>query len=885
MALFPGAKLGPYDIVAPLGAGGMGEVYRARDIKLGRDVALKVVPEAFAQETERIARFQREAQVLAALNHPNVAAIYGFEDSGKIHALVMELVEGPTLADRIKEGALSPVEALQIGKQICEGLEYAHERGIVHRDLKPANVKVTSDGAVKLLDFGLAKALESVTTAGDISTSPTISRMATQAGVILGTAAYMSPEQARGKAVDRRADIWAFGCVLYEMLTGKVPFGGDTVTDTLAAVIKEEPSLDRLPSATPLAIRNLLRRCLDKNPRQRLCDIGEARIAIEQVLAGAPKDLEAGARLPHTKGNWKIVASAVALTAVLAYLAALRWGSTLPAMPLLKLEIPVQNMDLDTGQPLSFSPDGKKIAYISKGRVWIRFLDQLEPREVPGSEGAVQITWSPDSTTVAFATAKKISKFSIRGGEPINIADVPGQMSAAAGIAWEANDQIILTTGFTGLLEVSSQGGNPVPVLDPDPKGEADFHGCNLLPNGRGIILVVHRKAEGPDTIAVFTGKTKKGLLTLPGENLFGAVYSPTGHILFRQSSKTPGLWAVPFSLAKLEATGKPFLVAPDAGFPSSSAGGMLAYIQGANARLTQLVWVDRNGKTLGTIGQPAVQAPVPSLAPDETRVAIAAEKENSPSTNVWVQDITRGTRTLLASESTNYRFTFPPSWSPAGDSIAYQVGSNQTDLSIVVKAADGTGAAERLVSGISGAFSRDGKYFFFSSWNDEKKKWGVWYLPLQGDRKPVPFLEADSSDAVLSPDGHSLAYASNESGRSEIYIRPFPSGESRLQVSVNGGDWPHWNRRGDELYFAEGSDIMVVEVKTGPKLALSPPRKLFTRQLNGIGSASGRPDGFDVTGDGKRFLLLQEANKQTTGQSIVVVQNWIAEFQDRTKN
>ncbi len=885
MPLAPGTQIGPYEIATPLGAGGMGEVVRARDTRLGRDVALKVVPEAFAQETERVARFQREAQVLAALNHPNIAAIYGFEDSGKIPALVMELVEGPTLADRMRQGALSPGEALPIAKQICEGLEYAHERGIVHRDLKPANVKITDDGAVKLLDFGLAKALESETTAGDISTSPTISRMATQAGVILGTAAYMSPEQARGKAVDRRADIWAFGCVLYEMLTGKAPFGGDTVTDTLAAVIKEEPSLDRLPSATPPAIRNLLRRCLDKNPRQRLCDIGEARVAIEHVLAGASNELEVGAQLPQTRGDWKIVAIAVALTAVVAYLATLRWGSALPETPLLKLEIPVQNMDLGTGQPFNLSPDGKKIAYISNRQLWIRFLDQLEPREVPGSEGAVQITWSPDSTAVAFATAKKISKFFIRGGEPINIADVPGQMSAAAGIAWEANNQIILTTGFTGLLEVSSQGGNPVSVLDPDPKGEADFHGCSLLPSGRGVIFVVHRKAEGPDSIAVFTGKAKKVLLTLPGENLIDAVYSPTGHFLFRKSSKTPGLWAIPFSLAKLEATGKPFLVASEAGFPSSSATGMLAYVKGASARLTQLVWVDRNGKTLGMVGPPAVQAPVPSLAPDESRVAVVAEQENNPTTNVWVQDVTRGTRTLLASESTNYRFAFPPSWSPGGDRIAYQVGNNQTDMSIVVKSADGTGAAERLVSGISGAFSRDGKYFFFSSWNDEKKKWGVCYLPLQGDRKPVPFLEADSSDAVLSPDGHSLAYASNESGRSEIYIRSFPSGESRLQVSVNGGDWPHWNRRGDELYFAEGNDIMVAEVKTSPRLALGSPRRLFTRQLSGIGSASGRPDGFDVTGDGKRFLLLQDAGKQTTGQSIVVVQNWIAEFQDRTKN
>lgn len=885
MALAPGTKLGPYEILSAIGAGGMGEVYQAHDTKLRRDVALKVLPVQFVRDAERIARLEREAQMLASLNHPNVASIYGLEDSSGVRALVMELVEGPTLRDRVARGPIPLDEALPIAQQIAEALEYAHEHGIIHRDLKPANVKVPPDGKVKLLDFGLAKALEDSPAVGHISTSPTISMAATQAGIILGTAAYMSPEQARGKAVDKRTDIWAFGCVLYEMLAGKSAFGGETVSDTLAAVIKEQPSWDRLRGDVPPAIRQLLRRCLEKDPKQRLHDIGDARIAIEEHLAGAPEVHEIGTGAPEIKRGWKIVGSAIAVTAIVTYLATLRWGPATPETPLRKLEIPVQNMDLGAGQPFNFSPDGKKVAYTSNRRLWIRFLDELEPREVPGTEGVVQSSWSPDSTGVAFATAKKISRVSVGGGEPIAIAELPGTMSAVAGIAWGENDQIIFTTGFTGLLEVSSQGGNAVPLLDPDPKEEADFHGCNLLPNGRGVIFVVHRKVGGPDTIALFTGKAKKGLLTLPGENLYGAVYSPTGHILFQQFPKTPGLWAVPFSLARLEVTGKPFLVAPGAGFPSTSSAGMLAYVQGTSERLTQFVWVDRSGKVLGTVGPPALQGPFASLAPDGSRVAIAARKENSPSTNVWIQDITRGTRSLLAAESTSYRITSPPSWAPAGDRIAYQVGSNPTDMTVAVKAADGTGESQMLVRGSTGTFAPDGKYFFFSSWNDEKKKWAVWYLPLQGDRKPVPFLEAGSSEPMLSPDSHFLAYTSDESGQSEIYIRSFPSGENRLQVSANGGEWPHWSRHGDELFFAEGNDIMVVQVSTSPKLALSPPQELFTRQLNGIGTSSGRPDGFDVTGDGKRFLLLQDASKQTTGQRIVVVENWFAEFRDRNKN
>ena len=890
MPLSPGTKLGPYEIVAPLGAGGMGEVYRARDTRLDRTVAIKILPTHLADRAELRERFDRVARTIASLNHSHICSLYDIGHQDGTDFLVMEYLEGETLAARLAKGPLPLGQVLQIAIEIADALDKAHRKAVTHRDLKPGNIMITTSGS-KLLDFGLAKLTQETSPAGGpFSQMPTAQHAITAQGAILGTLQYMAPEQLEGKEADARTDIFAFGAVTYEMVTGKKAFDGQSQASLIAAILERDPP--PIPSLQPMisaAMDRVIKKCLAKEPEKRWQTASDLADELKWIAeAGA----QAGAPAPVVSQHQsrERLAWSVATLSFVGLVAAVVVGGVAyfrhaPEPPLRKLEIPVQSMDLGAGQPFNLSPDGKKIAYISKEKVWVRFLDQLEPREVTAIAGAVLITWSPDSAEVAVATAKKIVRLPILGGEPITVADWPGVMSAVAGIGWGANNQIFFTTGFTGLLEVSSGGGKPTPLLTPDSKEESDFHGCNVLPSGRGVIFVVHRKKGGPDTIAIFTGEAKKDLVTLPGENLYGAVYSPSGHILFRQTASTPGLWAIPFSLARLEVSGKPFLVAADAGFPSSSSDGMLAYARAANERLTQFVWVDRTGKVLGTVGQPAIQAPFPSLSPDGSRLAIAARKENSPNTDVWVQDVTRGTRTLLASEGTNYRLTFPPSWTPAGDRIAYQTGNNQTDLTISVKAADGTGEARNLVRGISGTFSPDGKYFFFSSWNDEKRQWLVWYLALHGDLKPVPFLETGSSEAVLSRDGQSLAYASDESGRSEIYVRSFPSGENRLQISVSGGNWPHWSRRGDELFFADGDDIMVVRIKTIPQLALSLPQKLFTRQLNGIGLSSGRPDSFDVTGDGKRFLLLQDASKQASGQSIVLVQNWFAEFQDRIRN
>ncbi len=463
--LSAGSKIGIYEVVAPIGAGGMGEVYRARDSKLGRQVALKVLLDSFASDASRMARFEREAKLLASLNHPNIATIHGLEDSGATRALIMELVEGPTLADRIRQGPVPMDEALPIARQICEALEFAHEHAVIHRDLKPANVKVTPDDAVKVLDFGLAKALEGDPASVDIATSPTMSRMATQAGILLGTAAYMSPEQAKGKSVDRRADIWAFGCVLYEMLTGKMAFRGETVTDTLAAVIKEEPDWSLLPANTPVRIRVLLQRCLQKDPKQRLRDIGDARISLDEVISGAP-DANAPASVPsltrESRRLWLVVAIAAVPVLVAAIFAYLYFRPKPPAaVQEVRFQVALPEKTTFSGGAPIVSPDGRKLAFIltgvdGKARLWIRSLDTLEAHPLDGTEGANGWPfWSPDSQSIAFSSTGKLLKVDVAGGPPQTLCDV----NLVLGGTWNPDHKILFSP--VGTLVQIPDGRDP----------------------------------------------------------------------------------------------------------------------------------------------------------------------------------------------------------------------------------------------------------------------------------------------------------------------------------------------------------------------------------------------------------------------------------------
>jgi serine/threonine-protein kinase len=877
-----------YQVIEKIGAGGMGEVYRASDPKLGRDVAIKVLPEVFARDKERMARFQREAQVLASLNHPNIGAIYGLEEDGDSCALVLELVEGPTLAERIDTSPVPADLAVSIALQIAEAVESAHERGIVHRDLKPANIKLTLDGKVKILDFGLAKALE-----GDrdgsgsafLSQSPTITGRTTGAQVIVGTAAYMSPEQARGENVDRRADIWAFGVILFEMLTGRKLFSGETVSDTLASVLMRDPDWDLLPANLPVRLRRLLRRCLQRDPKRRLRDIGEARIVLEEIAAGAPDEeapKEIGAARPMSRRLRLALAGAGAL--LVAGATAIGWTLRPEGaeVPLRKYEIPIGDVDpnLASGTTLAISPDGGSVAYLHADRLWIRELAKLEARAIDGSNGAQKPFWSPDGAYVAFGAGGKLWKVASTGGTPTMLCELPDPFTPAAGGAWKKDGRIVFCTGSGDLFEVSSKGGDPSSILAPEAETEEDFHNVQALPGDRGLLFVVHRN-EGFDQIDLLVNGKRRQVIRLPGQSISMPVYSPSGHILFRRSPTNPGIWALPFSLSKLEATGEPFLAVPDGALPSVASDGTLVYVHGNVAARSQLVWADRTGRVLGPIGPVQEQDPFPALSPDGRLVAIAV-KEND-NRDIWIIDTVRETKTRLTFEDGS---DSNPMWSPSGEKIYYLSGSSTDQFTIRMRSADGSGEPIDVVKGWGPRLSRDGKYLFYDS--HEGGTWNIWYVALGADGaakgEPVHFLKSKATEAgpALSPDGRYLAYFSMESGEDEIYVKRFPEGDGKWQVSVSGGHWPNWSADGKTLYYADGDDLMAVPVETGSSLRLGSPQKLFTRTPCGVQLGFGWSPNFDLTADGERFVFVQAAGGEKEKQAslgITVAQNWYAEF------
>ncbi len=858
-----GRTLGHYQVLEKLGAGGMGEVYRARDTRLNRDVALKVLHPAFANDPERMARFEREAQLLASLNHSHIAILHGLEESSGVRALVLEYVPGDSL-----HGPLPLEEALPIARQIAEALEYAHDRGIIHRDLKPANIKITPDGKVKVLDFGLAKALDAAPAASQASpNSPTLSLAATRAGVILGTAAYMSPEQAKGQPVDRRADIWAFGVVLCEMLTGRQLFAADTVAETLALVMTKDPAL---PEAPP-AIASLLRRCLDRDWRRRLQAIGEARIILEEPSSGS-----GSLPIPTSPRRWPV--RAMAGLAVVAALAgalavwALRPSATVP--PLRKLELAVARLDSTLGSPFALSPDGNKIAYTSQNRLWVREFDQFEPREIPGSAGAGRPFWSPDSSQVGYLGGGKLWRAAASGAGLATICAISGGSNDAGGGVWTRDGRVLFSTGSSGLFAVSANGGDPKPVLESDAESETDFHHPSGLPEDRGVIFAVHRKTTGYDTLAVWNGRQRQVILQLTGQSLSNPVYSPTGHILYYRWPNNAGIWALPFSVEKLKATGEPFLAFPNANYPAVAPDSTLAMVRGAGSWGGQLVWVDREGRLVGKIGEAQPLSPVPALSPDGRRLAIV--NLDPSQSDIWIHNLVRGVRTRLTFGPES---ELVPVWSPAGDRIAYRVGASTADNAIWWKAADGSGQAEELVKGHTPSFSADGKTLLYSA--VKGRAFDLWRLPLTGDRKPVPILESPGVKLFprLSPDNQYVAYASDESGREQVYLTRFPGGEGKWQVSLNGGMWPHWSAQGHRLFYTEPDNTVVeVEVTLRPALQFGAPRKLFSRPRSGSPPPFGWADGFDVSKDGSRFVITQHA-EQSGPAVISVVQNWFQEF------
>ncbi|MGB9067203.1 MAG: protein kinase [Candidatus Acidiferrales bacterium] len=897
MALSVGTNLGPYEILAAIGAGGMGEVYRARDAKLGRDVALKVLPEAFARDAERMARFQREAKVLASLNHANIASIYGLEDSGATHALVMELVEGPTLADRIKRGPIPIRETVAIARQICEALEYAHERGIVHRDLKPANVKVTSDDAVKVLDFGLAKAIEGDAASIDIATSPTMSRMATLAGVLLGTAAYMSPEQAKAKPVDRRADIWAFGCVLYEMLAGKMTFSGETVTDTLAAVIMKDPDWSQLPAATPIRVRVLLQRCLQKDPKQRLRDIGDARIALEEVLAGAPEASPAATSPVWLRPLPWVVAVALAIAlAVLAWVHLRANNATAGISEVVRFQI-LPDAKLPAGGPFAVSPDGRQLAFTVVGpdgttSLWVRALDSLEARPLPTSESAVigPFFWSPDSRYIAFGDGPKLKKIDVTDGSVETLCDVLGVL--ALGGSWNRDGEIVFGQASGPIMRVSANGGSASPLTVRDPShAEISQAFPSFLPDGRHFVY--SRYADKSEGTGLYLGsldakpeeQSSKPLLAADS----GGIYVPSsgqdsGQLLFIRGGV---LLAQSFDVRRLELVGEPVTVADrigifrNYGLFSVSANRVLilrSYGGGGNFQLT---WLDPQGKAVGTAGESSAQFPSVSISPDGARVVVSRFDQVPV---LWLTDFSRGTST---------RFTFGSSyalggaWSPDGSRIIF-TSNRDGKYDLYQKPANGLKDEELVLRSSSDRelptdWSRDGRFLIYNVVSPQTKS-DVWVLPLESDKRPFPFLQTESNeqDGRFSPDGHWMAYVSDESGRDEIYVRTFrpdaPGGTSdaggKWLISMGGGTQPRWRRDGKLLYYlATDGKLMAVDVATATGFQSGAPKALFhipSPQNGSVGQS------WDVAPDGKRFLFPVPTSGEDTAPFTVVL-NWQA--------
>ncbi len=895
MRLSAGQRLGPYELLSPLGAGGMGEVYRARDTKLGRDVAIKVLTVEVAQDPERLARFGREAHLLAALNHPNIAAIHGLEEEGAQPFLVLELVEGEDLAVRLKRGPIPVDEALEIAKQIAEALEDAHAKGIVHRDLKPANVKLTSDGKVKVLDFGLAKAYAGDTGTGassaDLSQSPTLARSGTLAGVILGTAAYMPPEQASGKTVDKRADIWAFGVVLFEMLTGRALFTGETVSEILASVIKEEPSWERLPADCPPAIAKLLRRCLRKRPRERLQDIGDARLELSDVLAGVPEDLESatpGTAVPRAaerrriRERWAWAAVALVSSGLAALLALLHFAQVPAVRPAAHFVIEMPDGVSFSGfDPLAISPDGRFLAFTARppngnqSLLWIRPLESPAARPVPGTEGAESPFWSPDSGSVAFFAGPELKRIILSGGAAQKVCPLP--LTGIAGGTWSPSGTIVFASGGSSasrLFAVAANGGEAKPLTTLDQsRGETGHTMPWFLPDGRRFLFMVgspRPESGGLHAASLDSPGERRRILAQGGR----FEYAPPGRLLFVRENT---LLAQSFDWKRLEAKGEAVPVAqsvdsfayvPSWGWFSASAGGVLAYMARGESN-HQLAWLDRKGGRLGNVGKPAAYGQI-VLSPDERRVAVEipdAEGNN----DIWLIELARAVASRLTFDPAS---EMDPVWSPDGRELVFARDRNgRRDIVRKSLSANETESLllESPVDVYVKSWSGDGRFLVYVT-NDAGKE-ATWALPLKGGGKPEPLLNTGFriDQPQVSPDGRWLAYISEESGRWEVYVQPFRRAGEKLRVSPEGGGQPKWRGDGKELfYLSTDGRLMAVDVRPGEaRIEVGLPTALFE---------AGRfaPDYYDyaVTADGQRFLMKVPVEKDA-GRRIHVIINW----------
>ena len=884
-----GKLLAHYEITAEIGKGGMGEVYQATDTKLGRDVAIKVLPEEFAKDAERVARFQREAKLLASLNHPNIAAIYGLEESDGTHFLVMELIEGQTLADRIKAGAIPVEEALKLALQIAEALEAAHEKGVIHRDLKPANIKVTPDGKVKVLDFGLAKAYAGDPENLNLSNSPTLSDMATQQGVILGTAAYMSPEQARGKPVDKRTDIWAFGCVLYEMLTGKAAFQGEDVTEILAAVVKSSVNLDLLPMNIHPRIREVIIRCLQKEQKKRYSGIGDAQYEIEGVLADPggvfvrPTMATKPRRALSLKLPW--VVASIILSLIVAGVAVWKLKPHEPKQVMrFDYELPESQQFTETSlQLLTVSPDGSQFVYSTTSGLYLRALEEPTARLIPGTdESSQEPIFSPDGKSICYFSQKdrQLKKIAVSGGAPVTLCSAQDPRRPT----WSIDGSIVYGQS-EGIVQISSKGGKPKALINGSNIGEPQ-----MLPGGKAVLFTIP-SGEGKK-IAVQSLESEERKELFSGDC---AQYLPTGHIIYSFENT---LIAVPFDLGKLEPTGEPVRMVEDVlhGRNHSqyavSDSGMLIYVPGAMGTAgsgNTLVWVDRKGNET-PITAPPDSYLFPKISPDGKRVALSVQFFSSGGyISIW--DLVGNKMDRLTFDEAEDSF---PLWSPDGKRIAFLSRREEKGF-VYWKAADNTGTEELLVSGSSpnigpSSWANDGKSLIFMEQSPGTNA-DIGEIMMEGDRvkKPLLYENNNEIDPQVSPDGRWMAYASDESGQFEIYVCPYPEVKGgKWKVSTGGGAWPLWSPDGQELFYRNGDDYIAASVKTDPTFSKETPKILFHGAYASFSSASVMRNWDISRPDGKKFLMIKPPGATTDEPSdegphkISVIVNWLEELKQR---
>ncbi len=906
MSLAPGTRLGAYEILTLLGAGGMGEVYRAKDARIDRAVAVKVLPEEFFESEEGRQRFEREARMLASLNHPGIATLYSFEEipgpslSSSRHLLVMELVEGESLEQKAAAGPLPLEEALSCARQIAEALEAAHERGIVHRDLKPANVMISPEGKVKLLDFGLAKAFERDPSSPEVSQSPTLTARGTEAGVILGTAAYMSPEQARGKPVDKRTDVFAFGCVLYKCLTGRRAFRGETISDTMAAVLTSEPGWSALGPHVPPRLVGLLRRCLQKDPVRRLRDIGDARLEIEEIQAGGSASGDRPLPRPRAPLAWGVVVAVAA--GVLGVFAGLRIadpGGNTSAGPPVRAVLPLpEGVRLRSSYfpMVAVSPNGATAVFRavdgSGARLFRRPLAGGDAEAIPGTEGGRGPFFSPDGEWLGFISGTELKKVSMSGGTPSRIVDLP---PVSSGATWMSDGSVVVArSSNSGLYRVAPTGG-PLELFLPldAARREHALLWPQALPGGRGLLVTIVRGEDFQDLssaeAAVIEPAAGKRHVLMEGCTF--ARYVPPGWLVFVRGGS---LFAVRLDLSRLRIEGtpvavrEPFAVGAANGTASFdvSRDGTLVFVEGSRVpqAVHTVVLLDRAGRANALDLIPS-EYDLPSVSPEGRRIVL--QKCVLGSCKLHVLDRERGVLSPLATEPGRF---LSPVWSPDGRQVAF-AHIMSSDPQAVVRAADGSGAIRRLPTRgedaeFPNAWSPDGRYLLYTvsyeADRGELRRRGtsdIWLLPMDGSGPARPWFEspARESAAAISPDGGWVAYVSNETERFEVYVRPFPNGGSRLKISQDGGIEPAWTRGGREIVYRDGDRFLAAEFRPGAEPAAGAPRVLFSARLASGGGGSDTPRNYDVMQGGEEFVAIRRERVEIPDARLAVVTGWTA--------